>query len=826
MSPLSRERWLALSPHLDAALDVAIGERRSYLAKLRLTDPVLADDLEQLLARREGLTRDGFLAHGLVFESQDQGLAGQRIGAYTLRSLMGQGGMGSVWLADRSDGRFAGTAAVKLLNMSLIGGAGGERFTREGQILATLDHPNVARLLDAGVTAAAQPYLVLEHVDGAHIDQYCEAHGLGLSARLNLFRAVLDAVAHAHAQLIVHRDIKPSNVLVTGDGRVKLLDFGIAKLLDTAAPSAALTVEGGRALTPEYAAPEQMTGGPITTATDVYALGVLLYMLLGGRHPAGHGTTPADLVRATVDVDPPRLSSVVRDARSRRALRGDLDNIVARALKKNPSERYPSVESFAEDLRRYLADEPVSARPDTLAYRGAKFVRRHTVGVAAAAALLVLAAGLVVFHTTRVTAERDRAVHEARKAEAISGLLERLLTEADPFSQRTSTEPTVRAVLEAGAARIEQELDGQPALQAELMSVMGRIYGRLGTFDRAQPLLDKALALHRQAGLDDQPGLAQVLNDLGVVRRETGDLAAAGPLLVEAVAIRRQVLGPGDPAVAVSLVELARVHADSGEPERAEPMLREALAIRRSTLGDAHQETATSLSELALLLWRRGDTDGAEPLFRDALAITRARLGEHHPDVATSVNNLGLIALDRADYSGAESSFREALALRRRTLGDAHPDLAPTLNNLCHALRFQDRYPEALAAVNEAIRIIEQSLGNQHASIATYWMNAGRVHVAAGDGLSAEPVLRAALALRQRDFPDSDWRVAAVRSLLGAALGLQRRYREAEDHLVSAVGVLTVTAGPAGREAAAARGFLAALYETQGRADLAAPYRK
>ena len=388
---------------------------------------------EQLLDEHRVLAQEGFLENRRFALPNSTGLAGQTLGPYTLISQIGQGGMGSVWLARRSDGRFERQAAVKFVNIALAGRATEERFKREGSILGRLTHPHIADLLDAGISSDGQPYLILEYVDGTTIDQYCDQHKLDLEARVRLFLDVLAAVAHAHANLIVHRDIKPSNVLVTTGGEVKLLDFGIAKLLEGEGQTGAatlLTHEGGSALTPQYAAPEQLTGQPVTTATDVYALGVLLYLLLSGRHPAGSGLhSPAELVKAVLDREPPRASDATTADNSkliaerrgttpdklRRELRGDLDTIVGKALKKNPQERYASVTGFADDLQRYLKHEPISARPDTLAYRTAKFLRRNRTVVALTATAIVLVIGSL--STGLYVANRQRKIAEQRFAQ-------------------------------------------------------------------------------------------------------------------------------------------------------------------------------------------------------------------------------------------------------------------------------------------------------------------------------------------------------------------------------------------------------------------------
>ncbi len=406
MSKLSPDQWQALSPRLDEALGMTDDERSTWFSTLRAENPTLAHQLEILLQEHRVLSEEGFLDERPVELPGATGLAGQTFGVYTLVSQIGHGGMGTVWLAERNDGRFERRVAVKVLNIALMGKGGEERFKREGRILGRLTHPHIAELIDAGVSPAGQPFLVLEYVEGDHIDRYCDQNRLDVRARVRLFLDALHAVAQAHDNLIVHRDLKPSNLLVRTDGQAKLLDFGIAKLLqgDGQTGEPPLTLEGGRAMTPEYAAPEQLKGEAVTTATDVYASAVLLYILLTGQHPAGPGPrTPAGLVKAILDTEPQRPSDIVAATRANeetsvtnasrrdttpdklaRLLRGDLDTIVAKALKKNPRERYASIKAFADDLQRYLRYEPISARPDAIAYRAGKFIRRHRSTVVAA----------------------------------------------------------------------------------------------------------------------------------------------------------------------------------------------------------------------------------------------------------------------------------------------------------------------------------------------------------------------------------------------------------------------------------------------------------
>jgi serine/threonine protein kinase/Tfp pilus assembly protein PilF len=856
LGPRDKDRWREISPYLDRAMDLDDDERQVWFAVLRRDAPGLVADLESLFRARAAVHAEGFLDDTALPPDDPFSpggvlpLEGQVVGAYRLIESIGHGGMGSVWLAERCDGRFEGRAAVKLLNPSLIGpgpARGEERFTREGSMLARLTHPNIARLIDAGVSATGQPYLVLEYVDGKPIDRYCDERQLGIEARLRLFLDVLAAVAHAHANLVVHRDLKPSNVLVSDDGRVKLLDFGIAKLLDDdAQPAAAsLTREGAAALTPEFAAPEQVTGNPVTTATDVYSLGVLMYLLLGGQHPAGSSLrSPADLVRAIVDTEPPRLSDAVTQTRSepaealtdnaarrsstpdrlRRLLRGDLDTIVATALKKHAHERYASVTALADDVRRYLSNEPIGARPDTLAYRGLKFLKRHAAGVVAVGITAALMAVLVVFYTGRLAAERDRARVEAVKAAKVSELMTELLTGADPY--RDKPDPSLRDVLDAGAERLQKDLATEPEILAEMLTSIGRVYARLELTDKAQPLLERALALGRGAGAPEHARVAQTLNDLGVLLRMKGNNAASVKMLEEAVAMRRRVLGPQHKDLAVSVSELGRSYNHLGDAARAETLAREALAMRQALLGTDHRETATSMGDLGLLLWQRGDLAGAETLLRGSLDISRRVLGDQHPNVSSAMSNLGLVVADRGDHAAAVALFEQALAIRRRALGRSHPALAVTLNNLAYPLRELRRYDEAIAAMEEALALTIPAHGDDSTPVAHYRVNLARVYLAMHDAARAEPLLRRALQVRVKAYAGDDWRIATARSLLGAALIPLRQFPEAESLLLDAKRVLKDVPGQQGREAKATVARLNELYAAWPRAEATAADRR
>jgi eukaryotic-like serine/threonine-protein kinase len=546
MTISSQERWQRLSQLLDEALDMPEAERAPWLRALRSENPEMADSLERALAGRENEGFAEFLEgpSPLAVEGLESTLVGRHIGPYVIDAEAGRGGMGSVWRAHRADGRYEGTVAIKFVHAMWIGKAGEQRFQFEGRALARLNHPNIARLLDAGVAEGSQPYLVLEYVEGEPIDAYCQRMGLDATERVRLFLGVLHAVAHAHSNLIVHRDIKPGNVFVTSDGTVKLLDFGIAKLIDDDSEAAQLTRASAIALTPQYAAPEQLLGQPISTATDVYALGLLLYLLLTGEHPVQQGTrSSAALVHAVLTEEPPRASSVAKiEAIPARSLEGDLDNIVHKAIKKNPAERYASVDAFGDDLRRYLADEPVHARPDTSFYRVGKFIKRHRVGTALAGAAIAALTVSVVVATiqanragraaTAAIAERtradkaaadaieqrDRALEAVGTKEDTNAVVTRLLVDALPKDARDLT----RKVLSMGAERIRNSKGMPKNRRAIQLGFLGALYRDHRDYEMALPLYEEANQLATEAG--DRALIAETLCAAGSVEGHLGKI--------------------------------------------------------------------------------------------------------------------------------------------------------------------------------------------------------------------------------------------------------------------------------------------------------------
>jgi eukaryotic-like serine/threonine-protein kinase len=714
MSTVSPDRWREASPYLDRALEMSSEERVLWLASLQEQNPELAALLQALLEEHQVLAEEHFLEEPPVPLFGQPALAGQTIAAYTLLSPIGQGGMGTVWLAERSDGRFERRAAVKFLN---VGFSGGERFKREGRFLGRLAHPHIAELLDAGVSATGQPYLVLEHVDGEPIDRYCDQRMLDVEARVRLFLDVLSAVAHAHTNLIVHRDIKPSNVLVRDDGQVKLLDFGIAKLLESEGQSVGptmLTREGGGALTPEYAAPEQVTGGAVTTATDVYGLGVLLYVLLTGQHPAGAGLhSPADLVKAIVDTEPPRMSETTRTKadltasnstkRSTsyenlcRLLRGDLDTIVAKALKKDPAQRYPSVTAFASDLEKYLRHEPISARPDTSAYRLQKYVRRHRVGVALAAFVLLMLAGFAAMQAVqlrRITRERDRA---DRIAEFMTGTFKA----SDPNEKLGTI--TAAELLDQAAKDIDTGLSKDPELQASMLHVIGRAYMYQGFYPRAQSLFERGIKASSSAGQPENRETLNSMHDLAWALLQQGKGAEAESLERRLLATQRRVLSADHPDTLATESELAFTLCQEGNCAEGVKLNREVLEKQKRVLGPEAHYTLVTMDNLAIMLAEDHRPAEAEKLEQEALKIHLRVFGSENLSTINSLINLGEFRRDLHEDEDAERSFHQALEIEGRVLGPDQPETAATKYDLATILAHKGQVEAALSLVRQAV---------------------------------------------------------------------------------------------------------------------------
>ena len=677
MSLVDLAHWARLSPLLDELLELGADGRAARLAELGRSDPALAAELQAFIDDAARAEAAGFLkgradpAEGAA--GDEATLAGQRIGPYVLERPIGQGGTGAVWRARRADGRYEGAVAVKLLHLSLMGRAGALRFEQEGAILARLSHPNIARLIDAGIAANGQPYLVLELVEGEPLDRHCDQHRLGIDARIERFQEVLGAVAHAHGHLVIHRDIKPSNILVTDEGSVKLLDFGIAKLLRIGEENSRVsewTQVGGRALTPDYAAPEQLRGDDVTTATDVYALGVLLFELLTGRHPtkAVAGDGAAGRARTPVDAEAVRLSAAVSGnapgaalsggaqrasadalariaiergttlAALRRRLRGDLENVVAKALRRVPEERYRTVDAFADDLRRALAGQPVSARPDSLAYRTARFVGRHRVAVAAGVlGLAAVLAGIVgtLSQAERARLEGARATREAEAARQERDLAleqERLLRGTNEFMQLLMRDAaggdagSIRRQLDRAAELISRTRFEQPVVKVALLRQTAARYAELGDMGAGIALMREAIAATVGTELD-APNSGVAVNLACSLARFLENMGDAKAALAELDAADRRIAAGAVLSVPSHVAcRLPRSYAEAALGHYAAAVATARDALQRLTAagvteGEQHRVVRSTLSQMLLAAARHAEAMAiARPLLEESVA--------------------------------------------------------------------------------------------------------------------------------------------------------------------------------------------------------------
>jgi eukaryotic-like serine/threonine-protein kinase len=737
----------------------------------------------------------------------------RRIGPYRILRELGHGGMGTVYLAARADEHFEKRVALKVIRSGADSAEVVRHFKRERQILAGLDHANIAKLLDGGTTDDGLPYLVMEYIEGKPLLTYCDSGSLSIAERLKLFQAVCSAVQYAHRNLVVHRDIKPGNILVADDGSPRLLDFGIAKLVTPELPGEAPTATA-MLMTPEYASPEQARGELITTATDVYSLGVVLYELLTGHYPYRlPSRQPLDVLRAVSEQEPECPSDTIqrteektapRDAppirvtpesvartregtpeKLRRRLRGDLDNILMLALRKQPQRRYASVEAFSDDIRRYLNGMPVRARKPSLGYRAGKFVKRHVAGVVASVVVLVLLIGFAVamaLQSAREARERKLAQKERATAQQVSAFLVDLFKVSDPSQARGNT-VTAREVLDKGAEKIATELKDQPEVRATLMDTMGSVYVNLGLYDKAVPLLRDALETRKAVLGAEHLDVGRSLFNLAVLLRRRGDYAAAESLHREALALRRRLLGNEHPDVARSLNNLGLVLADKGDYLGAEAFYREALAMRRKLLGERHRDVAGTLNNLANVLKQRGDYAAAEGIYREALAIVREQFGHEHPDVAMNLDNLADLLALKGDFAGAETLFRETVPMLRKLLGSQHPTVAVSLLNLADMLCLERKPAEA------------------------------------------EPIAREALAIFRKALPAGHMYTAEAESVLGGCLALSQHYGEAEPLLLGSYPLLKAKTGDRSPETRKALQRIVRLYEAWGKPDQAASYR-
>jgi len=813
---MSDDRHRRVRALFDLVVDLDAAARARVLDDECGGDAELRRELDDLLSR-EQRTKD--LRVPPVAERLQPAESESLIGPYRIVGRLGEGGFGVVHVAEQS-APLRRRVALKILKAGMDTKSVLARFDAERQTLALLDHPNIAKVFDAGETERGRPYFVMELVEGEPITAYADRRALSVPERLDLFIAVTQAVQHAHQKGIIHRDLKPSNVLVGEvDGKPvpKVIDFGIAKATRHALTEATLVTEAGQFMgTPEYMSPEQagLADLDIDTRADIYSLGVMLYELLTGALPFDAELRRGGIARmqaAIRDAEPPRPSTRVtargvagaEAARQRRtdpprlarALRRDLDWIVLKAMEKDRARRYDSASTLALEIRRFLDNEPVLAGPPSARYRLGKFARRHRVPLAVAAVVLAsILSALFESNRQRVAAERARdeaevARQDAERArgesEAVTGFLSNMLGAAAP--REKGKDVTVMEILEEGAATIGERFADKPLIRARLMQTMGGVYYGLGRFDEARPFMAEAVAIREKELGPDHPDLAYSLNAYGILHMETGDLAAARPLYERALAMWEKTQGAEAPNVAQALNNLANVYWATGDYAGARPLMERALAIREKVRGPDHPSVAQTLNNLGALLDTMGDREAARSHYERALAIREKALGPEHPDVAQTLQNLAITIGAAGDPAGAIPFFERALAIQEKTLGPDHREVAMTLGDLGRAIFETGDGARARPYLERALAIQRGNSAQEPTELAASLINLGAVVAREGDTARARKLLDEAIAINRKALGPDHPEVATALAGLAAVEVIERRSEKAKALLEEAI---------------------------------------
>jgi len=824
---MDRDSWVRIQALFHAVLEQSAEDRSEYLARVE-SDPEIRQQVQKLLdADEDPATILGGAAESLLVDSAGQGaeerpgsgstggkgdpghLEGTRVGPYVLHERIAEGGMGSVYRATNEELRR--TVALKLIKRGMDTEEIVRRFRAERVILARMQHPNIARLLGGGVTEDGLPWFSMEYVEGKPIDAFCEANDIPRRERLALFVSVCEAVQFAHSSLVVHRDLKPSNIMVTEDGTVKLLDFGIAKVLGGDDADAGLTRTGIRPMTPEYAAPEQVRGDPVTTATDVYALGVVLYRLLAGKPPYGENLPPSDLEAAILSEQPPRPSAT--RGRGSAGISSDLDNIALMALRKEPARRYPSAGALADDVQRYLSGRTVRATRDSLPYRTRRFIGRNRVGVVSVAAVLLAVGSTVWVYTARLQKERDRAELEVQKFQAVASFFADVFTQATPEVTGTK-EATVSDMLKSAPEFAEKSLGAYPEALANVLGDLAFVMRRRGDYETAEPTFRRALELERTLlgdSVDDNLvqdlsgmgtllaalgrydeaesffqqavdasrrypefngyAVAYSLNNLAKHLTRMGRYAEAAPVLAEAVDVYTELLGPQDEYRSIALGNYARARFELGDLEAADSMLNEAIPIMWRAYPDGDRVTAEDLYTQAEIRRVRKDLPGALALADSALAIRTSVIHEDRSDVALSLQQKGSLWVALGDTVGGLASLRQGDSLFRAEAEPKHPLTYEGTMALGVGLRTAGRWVEARAKLEQAIEEADAWLPPGHPGRADPRFELGVLDLERGSGPEARRWIGEALAIWGQSLPSGHWKIERARALLAGKDG-------------------------------------------------------
>ncbi|MGH9674526.1 MAG: tetratricopeptide repeat protein [Bryobacteraceae bacterium] len=833
-------RWEQVQALFHEAADKPTAERHSFLKTACGGDEQLAAEVIALLEQDDRgsslLDRGAAQVAGEVLGGSGPAAPpAHEFGPYRLKNVLGEGGMGVVWLAERED--LGSVVAIKILRDAWMSPARRERFAAEQRTLAKLTHPSIARLYDADTTPDGTPWFAMEYIEGVPLTEYCARKNSSIEERLRLFRSVCDAVRYAHSRAVIHRDLKPSNILVQSGGAMKLLDFGIAKQLDQTDEN--LTRTALRLMTPAYAAPEQLRGEPAGVFTDVYALGVVLFELLAGRFP-----------ERGASLDGPQLAG------SSRTSRADLDVLCRTAMQEDPERRYASAEALLRDIDHFLAGQPLEARPDSAGYRLGKFLRRNRRSVAAASVLIAAFAGLVIFYTVRLAAARNDALGEAARAQRVLDFTLNLFTggdsEAGPARDLRVTTLLDRGVSEA------RGLDREPRIQAEIYETLGQVYQKLGVLDRADELLQSAL--ERRRSLND--GVADGLVKVGLLRVDQAKLEEAERLVRQGLEMSRRSLPTGHPAIAAATHALGKVLEERGSYDQAIQVLNEAVRLRSQPDGD-ERELAASLLALSNSHFYAGQYDQSEALNHRLLGMHRRLYGEKHPLVAADLINLGAVQQQRGNFANAESFHRQALEITRAFFGEDHHRTASNLTLIARAILYQKRHDEAVELLQRAVAIQERVFGKVHPRVASavnemgnvaymrtrydeaeasfrrvvdiyrrvygakhYLIGVGQANVASAlmarkENARAESLFREALAMYAQTLAPDHVNVGITRIKLGRSLLRQGRHTEAGTESLAGYRILSRQTSPSVSWLQSAREDLTAIYTALGQPEKA-----
>lgn len=874
-------RWDRIQSVFHGAVDLPISQQRAFLESSCSGDASLIADVQALLdedAKGSSLLdRDmADVAHEILHDPISRSFPFKEFGPYRIQRILGEGGMGIVYLAERSD--LHSQVAIKILRDAWVSPSRRERFLSEQQTLAQLNHPSIARLYDADTLPDGTPLFVMEYVEGVSLIEYCKKLECSIDERLKLFRSVCEAVQYAHGHAVIHRDLKPSNILVKTEGAVRLLDFGIAKQLESVDSPADATRTSFRFLTPAYASPEQIRGERVGIQSDVYSLGIILYELLCGHLPFDFSNrTPAEAQAAILESEPVKPSAVARRSIERlsanspaapvsihKAAWTDLDVLCLTAMHKDPDRRYRSVEALIRDIDHYRRGEPLEAQPDSVRYRVRKFVSRNRRAVAASALVFSIVVGLVVFYTFRLAKARNAALAEASRTQRVERFMQDLF-QGDAESTGPADDLRVVTVLERGEKQA-RSLDGDPEIQADLYQTLGAMYDQLGKFDQADSLLKAALAQRKAIFGPDSAKVAESLVALAYLRGDQARLEEAELLARQGLEMSKRHLPPDHPVVARATMTLGRTLDNRGKYDEAIPTLEEAMRLQSgpngvpadlsATLGelanthyylghydisktlneralqmdeqmygDRNPNVAQDLTNLADIQYQWGHSADAERLQRKALDIMQAWYGKDHPETADDMTILGKYLIAEGRPEEASAILRESLGVLERRYGKVHPRVAFAVGELGVALQHQGNLDEAEADFRRQAEIYRSVYGDKHQQLGAALANLASVYADRNEYAKAEQQYRDVLQLYAEALPPGHLNIAITRVKLGSTLLRDRRYSDAETESLAGYDLLLKQSTPPARWVETARNDLAAEYDAMNQAEKAAKIR-